>query len=72
MFAQNEGTLDRGIRAIVGIVLLIATFMGLSGLWQIIAGVVAVVLLATAIFGVCPLYSVLGINTCPVKPATRR
>jgi hypothetical protein len=33
--------------------------------------VVAVILLITAIFGVCPLYSALGIDTTPTKPAAK-
>ncbi|ABQ88497.1 hypothetical protein RoseRS_0054 [Roseiflexus sp. RS-1] len=72
MFTKNEGSLDRGIRAVVGVLALIAGFTMLSGVWQIVAGVVGLVLLATAAIGICPLYSVLGINTCPVKPAERR
>ncbi len=72
MFAKNEGTLDRGIRAVLGIAVLAAAFTLLSGVWQIVAGVIAFMLLVTAAIGVCPLYSVLGINTCPVKPAGRR
>ena len=72
MFTKNEGPLDRGIRAVVGVLALIAGFAMLSGVWQIVAGVVGLVLLATAAIGICPLYSVLGINTCPVKPAERR
>jgi hypothetical protein len=43
----------------------------LSGLWQIVAGVVGLVLLVTAAIGICPLYSVLRINTCPVKPEVK-
>ncbi|ABU60222.1 MULTISPECIES: DUF2892 domain-containing protein [Roseiflexus] len=71
MLAKNEGPLDRGIRAVLGIVALVAAFTLLSGVWQIVAGVVAFMLLVTAAIGVCPLYSVLGINTCPVRPGTR-
>ncbi|MCS6940119.1 MAG: DUF2892 domain-containing protein [Roseiflexus sp.] len=71
MFRQNVGPIDRGIRAILGIVLLIATFVLLSGFWQALAALVAVILLITAIFGVCPLYSALGIDTTPTKPAAK-
>jgi hypothetical protein len=68
MFTKNEGPLDRGIRAVVGVLAFIAGFTMLSGVWQIVAGVVGLVLLVTAAIGICPLYSVLRINTCPVKP----
>ncbi|MCS6841479.1 MAG: DUF2892 domain-containing protein [Roseiflexus sp.] len=71
MFAKNEGPIDRGVRAVLGLAALVATFTLLNGIWQIVAGVVAFMLLVTAAVGVCPLYSVLGINTCPVKPGTR-
>ena len=68
---MNEGSLDRGIRAVVGALALIAGFTMLSGVWQIVAGVVGLVLLVTAAIGICPLYSVLRINTCPVKPEVK-
>lgn len=71
MFRQNVGPIDRGIRAILGIVLLVATFVLLSGFWQALAALVAVILLITAIFGVCPLYSALGIDTTPTRPAAK-
>lgn len=71
MFRQNVGPIDRGIRAIIGVVLLVATFVLLSGFWQALAALVAVILLITAIFGVCPLYSALGIDTTPTKPAAK-
>lgn len=71
MFRQNVGPMDRGIRATLGIVLLVATFVILSGFWQAFAGFVAIVLLMTAILGVCPLYSALGIDTTSTKPAAK-
>ncbi len=71
MFHQNVGPIDRGIRAILGIALLVATFVLFSGFWQALAALVAVILLITAIFGVCPLYTALGIDTTPTKPAAK-
>lgn len=67
MLAKNMGQTDRMIRAIVGVVLLILAFTALSGLWAWIAGIVAVVLFATAAMGSCPPYNLLGINTCTTK-----
>lgn len=61
------GSADRLIRAIVGVVLLLAFFFWLSGTWGWIALIVGVVLLATAAMGSCPPYSLLGINTCKTK-----
>ncbi len=64
MFKNNMGGIDRAIRAIVGIILLALYFMGtVAGVWGWLALIVGVVLLATAILGWCPPYSLLGINT---------
>ncbi|TVR93652.1 MAG: DUF2892 domain-containing protein [Trueperaceae bacterium] len=63
----NEGTLDRSLRAIVGVVLVAAWLLGwLTGTLAIVLGIVGVVLLLTAAVGFCPLYRVLGMNTCAV------
>ena len=67
MFAKNVGTVDRTIRAIAGVVLLILAFTSLAGLWAWVAGIVGVVMLATAALGTCPPYTLLGINTCSVR-----
>jgi hypothetical protein len=56
----NMGSADRIIRAIVGIVLLALVFVGPQTPW----GWIGIVPLATAIAGICPAYSLLGIKTC--------
>jgi hypothetical protein len=60
---SNVGGIDRILRATLGLVLVALAATGTIGLW----GYVGVVLLGTAAFGFCPLYPLLGINTCPVK-----
>lgn len=60
---RNEGTLDRVLRVILGLVLLSLVFIGPQTLW----GLIGIVPLATGLLGTCPIYSVLGISTCPVK-----
>lgn len=63
----NESSLDRGIRAAIGIVLLLAWLLGwVAGTFAIVLGVGGIVLLATAAVGFCPMYRILGISTCPV------
>ncbi|MCX7725716.1 MAG: DUF2892 domain-containing protein [Chitinispirillaceae bacterium] len=62
----NEGKIDRVIRAVLGILLLILGFM-LSGVYKIIILIAAAILIITAITGFCGLYAVLGINTCKIK-----
>ncbi len=60
---KNEGTIDRALRVIAGLVLLSLVFIGPQTLW----GLIGIVPLATGLLGTCPLYSILGINTCPLK-----
>ena len=60
--ARNEGTLDRALRVIVGLVLIALVFVGPQTPW----GWVGLVPLLTGLVGMCPLYSILGINTCKV------
>jgi hypothetical protein len=57
---RNEGTVDRALRVIVGLVLLYFAATGQYTPWSWIG----VVPLLTGLVGMCPLYSLLGINTC--------
>ena len=59
----NAGSLDRILRVAVGLVLIALAATGTVGLW----GWIGVVPLATGLFGFCPAYTLLGINTCPMK-----
>ncbi len=58
----NVGGLDRAARVIAGLGLVVWAFMG-GPVWAW----VGLVPLATGALGLCPLYSVLGLNTCPLK-----
>ncbi|TRZ98202.1 MAG: DUF2892 domain-containing protein [Rhodocyclaceae bacterium] len=59
----NEGTIDRALRVVAGLALIawVTLFGGPVWAW------IGVVPLATGALGNCPLYSLIGINTCPVK-----
>lgn len=60
----NMGIVDRSIRAIVGIALISLWPLGLlQGTPVVIAFVVGIVVLATALLRWCPPYDLLGINT---------
>jgi len=65
LFHANEGTADRALRVLLGIVLLSLTFVGPRTPW----GLIGLVPLLTGILGICPLYSVFGISTCPMRKA---
>ena len=61
----NVGTIDRTIRIILGLGLLSLFFILEGGVRYI--GLIGIIPLATAAMRSCPLYSVLGISSCPVK-----
>jgi hypothetical protein len=68
MFKTNEGNLDRAVRIIAGLALIAAFFLFPDASWRYLA-LIGIVPLATGLLGSCPLYSLLGISTCPVKKA---
>ena len=60
----NESNLDRGLRAVAGLVLAIAAFaVGAGTTLGIILIVLAAILFVTAAVGFCPLYRLLGLRT---------
>ena len=61
----NEGSIDRGIRIVVGLVLISLVFIGPQSPW----GWIGVIPLATGLFGFCPAYTLFGMNTCKTKGA---
>jgi hypothetical protein len=66
----NVGTIDKVIRIALAIVFAVLYFTGtVSGTRGIILLVLGGVFLLTSLMGTCPLYSMVGISTCPVKKA---
>jgi hypothetical protein len=64
----NVGTLDQYIRIVLGLALIAYAFQdGVTIQGWHWAGLVGVVPLVTAFFKSCPLYSALGISSCPVR-----
>jgi len=58
----NVGSIDRAVRVMVGIAMLSAVFWVDGSLrWF---GLIGLVPLLTAAAGSCPLYTILGVNTC--------
>jgi hypothetical protein len=64
----NVGTIDRVVRIVIGLVLLWYAVMAPSTGYNWV-GWIGVIPIITALVGVCPLYSILGISTCPAKRA---
>jgi len=67
MFKTNVGGLDRILRIVLGVALIawwyVSPGMGLR--WLLL--VLGIVALGTGLMSSCPLYSILGLNTCPMK-----
>ncbi|MFC7477268.1 DUF2892 domain-containing protein [Dankookia sp. GCM10030260] len=59
---RNVGGIDKGLRIAAGLVLLALGWLGPLGWW----GLIGLVPLATGLMGTCPVYSLLGLNTCPL------
>jgi hypothetical protein len=62
---ENIGSLDRGVRMVVGLGLMALAYVGTLPAW---AGYIGVVPLATGLAGFCPLYRMLGISTAAGQP----
>jgi uncharacterized membrane protein len=63
----NEGTVDRVLRVVLGLVAAgVAVAVGVGSVLGVLLLVVGGVLLLTAATGFCPLYRALGMSTCPV------
>jgi hypothetical protein len=63
----NVGTIDRVLRILVGLALIALAATHTIGAW----GYVGLIPLATGLFRFCPLYTLLGIRTCPVSGAPK-
>jgi hypothetical protein len=63
MSLKNEGSVDRALRVMAGLAVISLVFVGPKTPW----GWVGLVPLLTGLIGWCPLYTLLGINSCGVK-----
>ncbi|MEQ8482330.1 MAG: DUF2892 domain-containing protein [Hoeflea sp.] len=68
MFKTNVGGIDRILRIVAGLVLLAMFFVFPDASWRYFA-LIGIVPLATGLLSTCPLYSILGLSTCPAKRA---
>lgn len=64
----NMGGTDRIIRILIAVVAAVLYFTGtISETVGIVAMVIAGIFLLTSLISFCPLYTLLGINTCTLK-----
>ena len=67
LMPRNEGTADRALRVLLGVGLLSIVFVGPQTPW----GWIGVVPLVTGLVGSCPIYTLLGMRTCPIDASTK-
>ncbi|WP_040727767.1 DUF2892 domain-containing protein [Thiomicrorhabdus sp. Kp2] len=65
---MNVGTIDRLIRIIIGIALIALAYTEVVGAW----GYIGIIPLATGLLRWCPLYTLLGVQTCPLHETVKR
>ena len=63
MFSSNVGGVDRALRAVVGLILIALVFVGPHTPW----GWIGLIPLLTAVVGLCPAYTLLGVKTCSIQ-----
>jgi hypothetical protein len=66
MFSRNVGGIDRVLRIIVGLALIVGYFLNPEGAYSWLYWI-GVIPLFTGLFGTCPLYRVFGFSTCPLN-----
>lgn len=62
----NEHPVERVVRVVIGLAVLSLVFWGPETMW----GLLGAVPLATGLLGSCPLYTLLGLSTCPMRRQT--
>ena len=64
----NVGGIDRILRIVVGLVLIALAATGTVGWW----GWIGIVPVITGALGNCPVYSIIGVNTCGKKNCDKK
>ncbi|MFZ3068862.1 MAG: DUF2892 domain-containing protein [Microgenomates group bacterium] len=60
---QNVGEMDRLIRAVVGVILILVGYSVGEGTWQIVLYILGGILVINALTGFCLVYKLLGMST---------
>ena len=67
LFPANGHPIERVVRVGVGLAVLSLSFVGPQSAW----GYLGVIPVATGLLGSCPVYTLLGISTCPLHPSRK-
>lgn len=67
---KNVGNMDKGIRIVLAIIFGALYFTGtVTGTMGLVLVILGGVFVLTSLAGFCPIYSIVGLNTCPTKKA---
>lgn len=65
---KNMGTVDRSIRILIAAIIGTLYFTNiLTGTLGIVLLVVSAIFVLTSLISFCPIYSIFGLRTCPMK-----
>ncbi len=65
---KNMGSTDKTIRLIVAALIAVLYFTNvITGTWALVLGALALIFVLTSSISFCPLYALLGMNTCKNK-----
>ena len=65
---KNMGNTDKMIRLSLAALVAVLHFMGIiSGTLALVLGIFAIIFALTSLVSFCPLYTLVGINTCATK-----
>ena len=65
---KNMGKIDRIVRILIAAIVGILYWQGMiSGTLAIVLGVVSIIFVLTSFVSFCPLYAIVGLNTCSTK-----
>lgn len=67
MFKKNQASIERILRTLLGVALLVWFFMAPADAGYKPWLLVGIIPLVTGLIGWCPLYAIFGFSTCPVK-----
>lgn len=66
---KNMGSADRAVRVLLAVVMAVLYFTNtVGGTLGLVLLILAVVFVLTSLISFCPLYTLIGVNTCKVNP----
>jgi hypothetical protein len=69
---KNVGSTDRTVRfAVAAVALVLALVVGAGSVGGIVLLAVAAIMAVTGAVGFCPLYRLVGVNTCKIRSASK-